>query len=208
MARDKRKSGQRQPGRRAGKGAGATQAQLRVQKAPLYSLSFMDGYLMACTVLGHGRDEALALWRGHLGEAFGGLEGEYLAAKQDSHEAIYFTEDFLGSAPQMESWVAGLAVVLRRDAAFGERVTALGKSEEGMIVGDFMCILEGAVYAGPLQVPTSEQTEPREIAAFLNSRWARFQAELRGLGGRRRLEYAGGLLGLVQGLVEGKIKPD
>ncbi|MDV6374404.1 hypothetical protein [Deinococcus arenicola] len=72
------------------------------------ALSFMDGFLMARTMLGDTRGKALENWDTRLGELFEGLQDDYAQRKLNFTEAIVYTEDFVKTMPELESWFTGL----------------------------------------------------------------------------------------------------
>lgn len=180
------------------------QKNAQVHRSPLEPLSFMDGYLMALTVMGQGRAEVLEHWRATMGEHFGDLTEEYLALKPDIDEAVYFTEDFIRSAAEIESWMVGLALALLADDGFGQQVEAL-EGEVQFVALDLLIVLEASKYAGPLQLPPVSDPEFRAVWPRMQERWTKFQAEMRGLGMRKRIDYLGDLLGLIEGIVHGKL---
>lgn len=175
--------------------------------ANLNALSFMDGFLMARTVLGDSRAEALADWDARLGELFGDLQDDYARRKLDFQTEIVYTEDFVKTMPELESWFSGLAFVFLSDEAYGRRLEALEGTEIGQVGIQFQVIFEGFMLTGPLFKGRPARPGTQGYLPILRKELDKFRSELRRYGLRKRLDYVGGILGLLEGVAHGLPEP-
>lgn len=166
----------------------------------LISLSFMDGFLTARTLLGDSREQALAAWDDRMGESLAGVRAEYARAKPGFREEIAYTEDFLKSMPELESFFTGLAFVLLPDEAYNQRLEDLAGTELGGVGVQFQGIFEGFMLAGPLGRGRPPRPEDRELLPVFRNLMETFMQEMRRYGLRKRLDYLGKILGLLEGV--------
>ncbi|WP_309573147.1 hypothetical protein [Deinococcus sp.] len=175
--------------------------------AGLISLSFMDGFLMARTLLGDAREQALSAWDTRLGEDFASMRAEYAGAKAGFREEIAYTEDFVRSVPELESWFTGVAFVLLADEGYARRLESLEGTELGRVGWQFQAIFEGFIRAGPLGLRQPSRQADRELLPLFRNAMETFVKELRRYGLRRRLDYVGSILGALEGVARGATPP-
>lgn len=173
-----------------------------VKPGPLLSISFLDGFLMAQTILGSSKAQALAVWHEQFQEGFAGLLEEYAALKVDFDEGIFYSDDFLRTMPDLESWWSGMAWVLSHDERYGLAVDALAGTELGGMGAGFLSVFEGCLYFGPLGLKPGHDPRLQALMPRFREDYQRFMGEIRGLGWRRRLDYLGNILGLLEGVVK------
>lgn len=171
------------------------------------ALSFMDGFLMARTLLGDPRTEALENWDTRLGEMFGDLQGDYARLKLDFRNEIAYTEDFVKTMPELESWFTGLAFVFLSDREYGRRLEALEHTEAGQLAWQFQAVFRGLMVAGPIARGHPAPTQDRKLLPQFKRAVDKFLSDLRRYGLRRRLEYVGGILGILQSVARGLPEP-
>ncbi|AIZ46016.1 hypothetical protein QR90_14490 [Deinococcus radiopugnans] len=170
--------------------------------ANLDGLSFMDGFLMARTVLGDSRQAALASWDARLGEMFTGLKDEYARRKLGFATEIAYTEDFVKTMPELDSWFAGMAFVFLSDEAYQRRLEALEDTEVGKMGWHFQAIFQSFMVAGPIARGRPPRPEDQLLLPDLKRALEKFRSELRRYGLRKRLDYVGSILGLLQGVAQ------
>ncbi|CAM3608836.1 hypothetical protein [Deinococcus frigens] len=168
--------------------------------ANLDALSFMDGFLMARTVLGDSRQEALADWDARLGEMFTDLQGDYARQKLGFKTEIAYTEDFVKTLPELESWFSGMAFVFLSDRAYQRRLEALEDTEIGQMGWQFQAICRSFMVAGPIARGRRASPEDQKLLPDFKRALDKFLSELRRYGLRKRLDYVGSILGLLEGV--------
>lgn len=178
-----------------------------VKAAPLNSLSFLDGFLMAQKVLGKSREEALAAWHEQFKDGFEGLLEEYAALKVDFSEDIFYSEEFVSSMPEVESWWSGVAWVMTRDEQYELSLEAQVGTDLGNMGLGFVSVFDGALYFGPLGLKPDTDPRLRALLPRFREDYLRFIGEMRRLGLQRRLDYLGEILAVLEAIAQGKRSP-